>query len=176
LWPEIDMVSTAAAIGRGSSQLTACTASLCTTARGAPARTIAAAAATGWMVPTSLLTAITDTTARSGWSAASSAARSRTPSGRTATVWPPTRSTGSSTAGCSMAEHSASGAPVGVDRSVVAASTAPKMARLSDSVPPDVNTISSGSTPRVAATVSRDASIARRAARASRCAPVALAG
>ena len=48
------------------------------------------------------------------------------------------------------------------------------MARLSASVPPPVNTIPPGSTPRQAAATSRASSMAARAARATACEPDGL--
>ena len=52
----------------------------------------------------------------------------------------------------------------------------PKIARLSASVPPLVNTTSPGRLPASAATASRASSMARRAIRAARCAPEGLPG
>ena len=68
---------------RRSSHCGACTASVCSTARGARPRTSAAISASGCTTPVSLLTSITETTAVFGSSAAARASRSTTPvSGR----------------------------------------------------------------------------------------------
>ena len=106
-----------------------------------------------------------------------------TPSGDTPTsssVTAPTPSTaaaphaaariGSSTAACSIAEHTA---PM-VSPDLARSASVPRTARLSDSVPPDVNTISVGSAPSTCATRSRASSTATRASRAIRCEPEAL--
>ncbi len=137
---------------------TAWTASVCISAPCSCA--IAASSAIGWIVPISLFASITDTRAVSR----SITARSR--SGSTT----PVRSTGSSdvrqprraralqvlsTASCSMALAIRWRRP---DAS--RASAAPRMAKLSDSVPPLVNTISEGSALSSAATDERAASSA----------------
>ncbi len=62
--------SAGAAASRTSSQLSAWAASVWSTARGARARTSSAISASGWMVPTSLLTSTTETSATSSSSAA----------------------------------------------------------------------------------------------------------
>ena len=63
LCAEIATRSTPAAARATSSHGTACTASVCTTALGARSRTPATILSSGWIVPTSLFTSITDTTA-----------------------------------------------------------------------------------------------------------------
>ena len=108
---------------------------------------IAASSAIGWMVPISLFACITET------SAVSFVTSSRRRSGSTM----PVRSTGInvvchprrasalsvlSTASCSMALATRCRRPPGSS-----ASAAPRMAKLSDSVPPLVYTISDGSAP-----------------------------
>ncbi len=117
---------------------TAATASVWSSARGASARTSAATSARGWTVPTSLLTSMTDTSPTSGPSACASASRSMTPHRSTATAVPPRAAQALSTAWCSIAEHTRVPRPE---------SCAPRTARLSDSVPPEVKTTSSGLAP-----------------------------
>ena len=76
----------------------------------------------------------------------------------------------SRTAGCSTAEHTTT-----AERpSRTAAPSAPKTARLADSVPPEVKMISPGSRPSWAATSSRASSSRRRARWAGRWLPVGL--
>ena len=81
---------------------------------------------------------------------------------------PPRRGPTRARAGCSTAEYSTTASP----RSRRAASAGPSTARLADSVPPEVKTISPGSRPRKAATSSRASSSRRRA----RCAGGMAAG
>ncbi len=124
----------------------------------------------GCTVPTSLLTAMIDTTEigvdRSSRSAASSSASSTRPERSTPTTTPPRCSTGCSTAWCSTAEHTATRRVGGPLRCTAA---------LSASVPHPVKTTSPGCTPRHSATTSRASSNALRASRAARCEPLGLA-
>ena len=128
------------------------------------ARRAAATAARSVTVPTSLLTAITLTRARRRVRARRRARRGRR--GRrasTPTTRPPRCSTGWSTAWCSAAGHTAR----------AAVRSAPRMAGLSASVPPPVNTTSPGGTPsavgdHVAGLVDRPAGLAGEAVRAGR--------
>ena len=104
-----------------------------------------------------------------------SASRSTTPcastgSSRTSAPKAAAARADSRTAGCSTAEHSSTASP----RSRSAASATPRTARLSDSVPPEVKTISPGSRPRKAATSSRASSRSRRARWAGGWLPVGL--
>src|SRR5207244_3232887 len=62
LWPDIATNETSAVAAGRSSHCGACTASVCTTARGAISRTRRATSLMGWRTPVSLLTSITDTT------------------------------------------------------------------------------------------------------------------
>ena len=135
------------------------------TARGARDRTRAATSARGWMVPTSLFTSITDTTAVRSSNAASSRSRSMTPPGPTpivATRNPSasSRCAAASTPLCSIAEVTTPSRPPAAR----AARAAPFTARLSASVPPPVNTTSPGAQPRIAAIDSRASSSAVLAA------------
>src|SRR5918993_804572 len=130
----------------------------------------AAMSATGWPVPTSLLAAITATRAvRPGWRSAPRRAGSTRPSPSTgarsscAPASAAAQAAASSTAWCSTAEQTrcrASGAR---------ARTVPLTARLSASVPPEVNTTSPGAAPTRAATCSRAVSTAALAARPWPC-------
>jgi hypothetical protein len=116
-------------------------------ARPAPPR----APATSLTAPSSLLAAITLTSAVSGRTA-SSTARPRRPvgSGARPSGWQSPRSAshraGSSTAGCSTAVVTRCGTRAGAP----AAHTTPLTARLSASVPPEVNTTSCGEQPSAA--------------------------
>ena len=62
LWAETEIRSASAASAATSTHAAACTASVCTTACGARARTMRTTSASGWTVPTSLFTSITETT------------------------------------------------------------------------------------------------------------------
>ncbi len=124
---------------------------------------------TGCRVPTSLLTHITDTTAGPAARAASSASSRTTPlpsTGRTSSS-PPSRATAwaaASTALCSVAHTAAR-----IRRPAARAASAPPItARLSASVPPEVNTTWLGSAPTAAATLRRASSRPARAARPNR--------
>ena len=124
----------------------ACTASAWKHTRAARHRS--ASAATGWIVPTSLFTHITLTTATPRASAASSAASSTTPDALTGRMIssPPrcrTACAAASTALCSVAVTATRNGP---PRSR-AASADPMTARLSASVPPEVKITWPGSTP-----------------------------
>ncbi len=148
-----------------STYAAACTASVNTTASGARRRTDATTSATGWITPVSLLAVITATTVHLDDKARASASRSSTPkestgSSRTSAPISPAARADSRTAGCSTADTSTSASPV-VERN--AASTTPSTARLADSVPPEVKTISPGSRPKKAATESRASSNKARA-------------
>lgn len=153
----------------------ACTASECI---GTPnSRATSASSGTGRMVPTSLFAHIAVTSATSsGPAPRSNAARSA--SGRTrpcpstsshsttAPSWSASQYTASSTAWCSTGLAStrtrrASSARRDQNR--------PFTARLSDSVPPAVNTTSLGRAPSAAASASRDSSTVRRAWRPAAC-------
>ena len=171
--------------GRGgvratSSHGTAWTASVCRTAPGAPAATIRATSSSGWTVPTSLFTAMTDTRPTSGRQASARAARSTRPSGPlgTSRSSAPVRAArdrqARSTAWCSIAEHTtAGGGPSG--RAAATASQPPWTARSSASVPPEVRTTSPGAAPSSSARRSRASSSATRARRDSVWAPDGLA-
>lgn len=117
----------------------------------APARRAASATAwTGCRTPVSLLACMIVTSAVSGPSAAmtwSTATRpsASTPARVTRNPWRSSQSHGAATAGCSMTE-------VTMWRRSGRASATPRIARLFDSVPPEVKTISSGSLPIRAAT------------------------
>ena len=180
-----------------SSQLTAWTASVCNTAWGACWASTSATSAKGWMTPLSLFTSMTDTNAVFSSTASASSSKSSTPRESTPTVMPPSRSTGASTAGCSIAEQTmrfetdgtaaftppaalAALPPLAApDASTApAAPTAPatpKTARLSASVAPLQKTISPGFAPQISASKSRASFTARMASRAIRCAPDGLA-
>ena len=113
--------------------------------------------------PTSLFTAITDTTAAPPRdSSDASASRSTVASGSTGTTVPPVSSTQCSTAWCSAAGHTARPLP---------RRTAPSTAAFAPSVPPLVNTTSPGVHPMISATMSRDSSMTRRADLARACEP-----
>ena len=137
---------------------TACTASLW---KGTPrSRQSAPISATGWIVPTSLLAAMTETRTVSGRIAAATSAAATIPDGPTPTrvTSKPSRSSdrhGSSTAACSIAVVTMWRPFPACDRAI------PFTARLSDSVAPEVKTISSGAAPMRAATCSRARSTAR---------------
>ncbi len=146
----------------------ACTASQSRTAPAAWASS--ATAATGWPVPTSLLAAITATRAvrpgRSRPASRSGSTRPRPSTGARSTRAPASASAqaaASSTAWCSTAEQTRCRSSGG------RASTVPLTARLSASVPPEVNTTSAGAAPTRAATCSRAVSTAARAARPWPC-------
>ncbi len=148
-----------------SIQPRAATASVCNSARGARSRTSAATSTRGCTEPTSLLTSITDTNPTSGPRASASASRSTTPDRSTGTIVPPTASQALRTAWCSTAVH------ITVPRPDPCT---PRTARLSDSVPPEVNTTSPASHPRHCATTSRASSIATWTRRAAVCEPDGL--
>ena len=122
-------------------------------------RQSAPTSATGCSVPTSLFAAISETSTVSGRSAAAMSPAVDQPVARprTRVTSKPSRSRlrhGSSTAGCSIAV-------VTMWRPLAArARAAPRRARLSDSVAPEVNTISSGAAPTSAATARARASTA----------------
>ena len=126
---------------------------------------------TGCIVPTSLFTHMTDTTAGCGREGRSSAARSTTPRRSTGRMdsAPPSRATACAaarTALCSVAQAAACiGRPA-----APAASAAPMTARLSASVPPEVKITWFGSAPTAAATLRRASSTPARAVRPKRCA------
>ena len=165
LCAENDTTSVTVTMSRTSNQHAACTASLCSTAPFAEPRTTRATSRIGVMLPTSLFTAITDTTAtRSPRDATLSNASCNsstlmTPCLSTATITPPRCSTQWSTAWCSAALQTAT---------PPWRRTAPKIAALSPSVPPLVNTTSPGAQPNTSATSSRASSIAVRADRENR--------
>ncbi len=161
LWPDTETRSATRVVAATSTHGTACTASVCSTARGARSRTTSATRSSGCSVPTSLFTAITETTAVRPSSASASTSRSTTPSAVTPTSRRRNpsrarRSAGFSTAWCSTALTTRP-SPCPAAR---AGRAAPCTARLSDSVPPLVNTTSPGSHPRCSATTSRAASSA----------------
>ena len=110
-------------------------------------------AATGWTVPTSLFACITDTSAVVSDTASRTASGDTTPllvDGQRPSCVHPRRASARevcSTASCSIPLTTISRRPVGSS-----ASAAPRMARLSDSVPPAVKTTSDGSPPISAAT------------------------
>ena len=157
---------------------TACTASVCT---GMPwTCAIRAVSTTGWTVPTSLLAHITDTSATESGSRsieARSASRSRRPrssTGSSSTSAPScsaSQCTASRTAWCSTAVVRTR---VRRGSSCLRAQKIPLSARLSDSVPPEVNTTSPGRQLSARAMVSRDSSTTRRAARPDACSADAL--
>ena len=119
----------------------------------APARwQSAAASATGWIVPVSLLASIRHTNAGPPWRARARAAKSTRP-------WPSTGMTSAS--GRAMRTASCSVAPIRRRRPWPSA----WIASASDSVPPEVNTISAVAQPKRAAITSRASSMIRRAAR-----------
>ena len=127
------------------------------------------------MVPTSLLTSITETSAVPASTAAATASGSTTPvagTGKRVTRKPSAarRSQDASTPLCSNAVVTTASRP-SVAR---ARRAAPFTARLSASVPPAVNTTSLGSAPSSAATSSRASSRAVFAARAAEWAPLGL--
>ena len=109
---------------------------------------VAASSAIGWMVPISLLACMTDTSAVSSVSAVAQrrrATRCRSASTGRSVVVQPRRASALRvlrTASCSMALAIRCLRPVGSS-----ASATPRMAKLSPSVPPPVNTISDGSAP-----------------------------
>ena len=144
---------------------TACTASVWT---GIPrAEASPASRATGWIAPVSLLASISVASrVRSSNAAAISPASARpwaSTAGRlTRAPSASSRAIGSATAGCSMGEETRC-PEHGSDPA------SPKIARLLASVPPDVKITSSGSAPRILATVSFAASHARRARRPAAC-------
>ena len=86
LCAEIATRSTPAAASATSSHGTAWTASVWTSTAGARSRTRRTISSSGWIVPTSLLTSITDTTAVRSSTAAASASRSTTPVAGTASL------------------------------------------------------------------------------------------
>jgi len=113
LWADSDTTSVTSTMSRRSSQHAACTASLWKTAFGAASRTTRATSRIGVMLPTSLFTAITDTTpVRSPRCAIDSSAErsfctSTTPFRSTSTTLPETCSTQCNTAWCSAALQTA---------------------------------------------------------------------
>ena len=172
LCPETVIASTPEAAKSTGTAPTACTASVWT---GMPCSLAAATTrSSGWSVPTSLLAHITETrpTPEGSARAASSAAGSSRPAASTArcsTAKPcrsSSHSSGSSTAWCSTAVVSNRVRRGSASRR---AQARPLSARLSASVPPEVNTTSPGRQPRAAATRSRASSTARLAARPEAC-------
>ena len=157
---------------------TAWIASVCT---GMPcAAATATTSSTGCRVPTSLfahITEISDTDAGSRSTASRSASTTSRPlssTGSSSTSTPSesrSQSSGSSTAWCSTAE-----ARMRVRRgsSASRAQWMPLTARLSASVPPEVNTTSPGRQPSACAIVSRDSSTTRRACRPDACIELGL--
>ena len=139
----------------------------------------AANSAIGMMVPTSLLAHITETSATSSWScrAARSAAGATEPSASTgshvtsAPSCSTSHSTASRTAWCSTAVVTIRLRRGSASRR---AQKMPLTARLSLSVPPAVKMTSDGRAPSSSASVSRDSSIRRRAARPVPCSEDAL--
>ncbi len=135
----------------------------------APARWArSASSTTGWIVPISLFTHITDTSATSGPSASASRSTSTMPFGSGGTIVsgiPRDSSTlaVSSTDGCSIADTTSRRRPAG------ASASTPLSARLLASEPVAVNTTSSGRDPTSAATRSRAPATASRAASPRRC-------
>ncbi len=143
-------------------------ASVCIQAPAARARR--PISAKGWRTPISLLAAITETSAVRASSVSSSAAGSTSPSASTGrrTTSTPSRSrraTLSSTQLCSVATVITRSRPSASRR----CRTAPLMARLLDSVAPDVKTMSRPFAPMTAATASRAASTASAASQPSAC-------
>ncbi len=127
----------------------------------------------GWVTPVSLLAVMTATLVTLDDSVRASASGSTTPysstgSSRMSRPALAAARADSRTAGCSTAEHRTTASP----RSCRAAWAGPSTARLADSVPPDVKTISPGSRPRKAATSSRASSSRRRARWAAGWLPV----
>ena len=144
---------------RTSAPEAACTASTCSgTPRSAHSSAIAS---TGCSAPVTLLAAITQQSASPGRTSSASAPMSTTPSAVTGAhaTSPPYASSGSRTAGCSIAL--ATTRPPAARR--------PSTARLSASDPPPVKATSPGAQPSVAATDSRAASSPARAARPAAC-------
>src|SRR6185503_18072450 len=129
-------------------------------------------ASSGWMTPVSLLTAITLTSATSGASIVASSSGSTAPFGRTGMTVSGKPSASSARAvarieACSIAVVTSRLRPE-------AARSAPRSARLLDSLPVAVNAISSDWPPTRRATSSRAASIASRAASPRECTLEAL--
>ena len=148
---------------------TACTASVCT---GMPwACASATTSATGWTVPTSLLAHITETRATlAGRARGSRAARRRrgVRARRPAAARPRrprARRASAAGRGPRGARRRRPGSGCGAGPAARRAQNRPLSARLSDSVPPEVNTTSPGRQPSARAIVSRDSSTTRRAAR-----------
>ena len=143
-----------------------CTASVWN--RAPAARATAASSAMGCTVPTSLLACITETSAVSRRTSAASAGGSTMPrpsTGSHDTVHPCASSALAvlSTASCSIVLTTRWRLPC-----TAGASSAPRMARLSDSVPPLVNTTSAAAAPSRAATCARASSSAALACWPSR--------
>ncbi len=166
LCPVNESRSTPSAPGRTGIFPTAWTASVWTTAPAACAAPAASGIRT-FTAPVSLLARMSDTTAvfASSADASPSSSGSPSPSTGTSTGSKPSsarESPASRTAGCSAAEKTTRLRPGSRSR---AARAAPLTARVSDSVPPEVKTISSGRTPRADATASRADSTAFLAAR-----------
>ena len=130
------------------SQGTACTASVCRTAVGARSRRRSPIVSSGWMVPTSLFTSITDTTTVRSSSASASASRSTIPSrpAPTRTTRNPSRSRRSHDARTALCSKPTVTTP-SPRPAARAARAAPFTARLSASLPPAVNTTSPGLAP-----------------------------
>ena len=172
LCPERDTSCAHSVVSRTESHGTPWIASVWSAACGAARCTRSAIAPSGWTMPVSLLTSITETTAVRASSAAAKASRSTTPSapasiGRTRKPSPSSRAHAPSTALCSIAVVTIPSAPF----ESRAARAVPFTARLSLSVPPPVNTTSRGSHPQARATASRASSSADFAARAAACIP-----
>ena len=148
--------SAAAAASRTSTQQTACAASVWSTARGARSCTISAIASSGWMVPISLFTSMTDTRATSSIERARQAHRDR-------------RHRGRRRARCARRAGRRGGGRRGARSrctppSPSRAPSTPATARLSASVPPLVNTTSPGWQPTTLGQLARG----RRPARSGR--------
>ena len=143
---------------------------------------IATTSSTGCSVPTSLLAHITETRATEPGSRSIDVAQrvdvEPAARRRRAAARPRRRrrsasqSSGSRTAWCSTAVDEDPGR--GAGRSARRAQKMPLSARLSDSVPPEVNTTSPGRQSSAWAIVSRDSSTTRRACRPEACSELAL--
>ncbi|CAB5022279.1 unannotated protein [freshwater metagenome] len=164
----------------GSIHIGACTASVCRTALGERSRTRLKTSLKGWRVPISLLTAITETNAVCSSRSALRRSMSMMPSdvtGANATRAPSAarRAAGAIIALCSISETTTPDKSLGASASPRTPRITPLTARLSDSVPPPVNTTSWGRHPSRVAIRSRASSRAVFAARAEECIPVGLA-
>ena len=163
-----------------SMNVAACTASVKTRAVSLRARTTSTTSASGCTTPVSLLASMTATTAVVSSICPANCSTSTTPLWSTSNSLqrtPGVRAAArhdSRTAGCSTAALSTDTPPPPAPPPDRTAPTVPDTARLADSVPPEVKTMSRGSRPSAAATSSRDSSSRRRARCAGRWLPVGL--